>query len=629
LGATQSRATAGQAFQELVMRGGYLKCFWLSAAVLLGLASAASFADEPLIYSTIEPAQIRLGDSARLTITNLGGDTNPISLPVVSGLKFEIVGRTQEIQIINGTTMPSSSIVVRVTPEMAGIFTIPGVTRKSPPLVLQVNGAGSASVPRANVPAAPVPPPPILSGGSIPKGVHLSDDGSAYVRLSIPKREVYVGESVPVDIEVGMRSGFVSSLNGLPKLTGDNFTLNNLSRQPERSEKLINGEPFVVFTWRSVLAVVKPGTFPLSAEVPLTVKIRTRPRGQSQLDDQFGDPFWQNLFGTTVPKDISVRSPSQELKVEELPMQGRPADFHGAIGTFSITSDISPVKAEAGDPMTLRMRVSGSGNFDRVDSSMLEHLDQWKTYPPKSSFNTSDPIGFNGMKTFEQPVIASQPGMQTLPALSFSYFDPNTRHYETARSAPLSVTVSPSLADSTLAAPPVAAGAAAQPGGKRADGLRPDQAEAAAPVASLLPLYLQPRFLPIPSLLALAFAAGWIGVRRRRNLSAESPSGYVRTHTRAAKRVLAQMDAAARAGDAALFFDCARTALQRLLAARWQIATEEVTAAELEAHSDADDDIRQLFSLADESKYSGGKLSATDFARWMSLVRQRLSEKPA
>lgn len=611
------------------MRSCYSTWLWLIAALLLGLASAAAFADDPLVYATIEPAQIRLGDSARLTITNLEDGTNQISLPVVSGLKFEIVGRTREIQIINGTTMPSSSIVVRVTPQMAGIFTIPAVTPKSSPLILQVNAAGSAIAPRANVPAAPIPSPPILSGGSIPKGVHLTDDGSAYVRLSIPKREVYVGESVPVDIEVGMRSGFVSSLNGLPKLTEDNFTLNNLSHQPERTERLINGEPFVVFTWRSVLAVVKPGIFSLAAEVPLTVKIRTRPRGQTLLDDQFGDPFWQNLFGATVPKDIDVKSPAQELKVQELPAQGRPADFHGAIGTFSVTSDISPVKGEVGDPMTLRMRVTGSGNFDRVDSSMLDHLDQWKTYPPKSSFNTSDPIGFSGMKTFEQPVIASKPGTQTLPALSFSYFDPNTRHYETAHSAPLSVTVSPSLADSTQSASQVAANTAGQAGDKSAAGLRPDQADAAASAASLMPPYLQPKFLPIPSLLALAFAAGWIGVRRRRNLSAEPKSGYGRPHSRAAKRVLAQMDTAARAGDAAQFFDCARAALQGLLAARWQIATEEVTAAELATRSDADDDIRQLFSLADESKYSGSKLSTTDFARWMSIVRQRLSEKPA
>jgi hypothetical protein len=593
----------------------------LAALGLLGVfVAAAAFADDPLVYATLQPAQIQLGESAQFTITNLGDGTNPVTMPVVSGLKFEIIARTREMQVINGTMLPSSSIVMRVTPQIAGIFTIPAVTPKAQPLVLQVNAAASGtSLPHPTGPGAPIPPP-ILSGGSIPKGVRLTDDGSAYVRLSIPKREVYVGESVPVEMEVGMRSGFVASINGLPKLTDDNFALNNLSRQPERTEKLINGEPFVLLTWRSTLAVVKPGTFSLAAEVPLTVKIRTRPKRESSLDDRFGDPFWQNLFGATIPKDINVTSPAQELTVHELPAEGRPSDFHGAIGTFSISSDVSPTKADVGDPLTLRMRVTGSGNFDRVDSSMLDHVDQWKTYPPKSSFNSSDPLGFNGMKTFEQPVIASKAGVQELPGLTFSYFDPNKRRYETARSAPLSVSISPSLADSRTA--PAVPSTAALPDSKYAAGLRPDHAETTA-TPSLIPLYLQSKFLPVPSIVVLAFAAGWLSARRRRGVGERQPASD-RIASRAAKRVLAQMQAAARAGDAALFFETARTALQSLLAARWQLAPGDITTSEVGGRVGADGEIRELFALADEAKYSGRKPSATDFARWLRIVRRHL-----
>ena len=608
------------------MSGYHIRVIRRAAWALAGVFIAAmAFADDPLVYATIQPAQILLGESAQFTITNLGDGTNPITMPVVAGLKFEIIGRTREVQLINGTTLPSSSIVMRVTPQMAGIFTIPAVTPRAQPLVLQVNAAAAGTSRSAQArPAAPLPPP-ILSGASIPKGVRLTDDGSAYVRLSVPKREVYVGESVPVEIEVGMRSGFVASLNGLPKLTDDNFALNNLSRQPERTEKLINGEPFVLLTWRSTLAVVKPGAFSLSAEAPLTVKIRTRPKQESSLDDRFGDPFWQNLFGATIPKDIDVKSPAQELTVRELPAEGRPADFHGAIGTFTIASDVSPTKADVGDPLALRMRVTGSGNFDRVDSTMLDHLDQWKTYPPKSSFNTSDPIALGGMKTFEQPVIASKPGVQELPGLTFSYFDPNTRHYETARSAPLSVSISPSLADSRAA--PQALGTAALADNKFAAGLRPDHVETPAR-SSLIPLYLQPKFLAVPSIVILAFAAGWVSARRRRGAGGRQ-SATDRIASRAANRSLAQMQAAARAGDVALFFDSARRALQSMFAARWQLAPEEITAAELEDRLGAQSDIRELFELADEAKYSGRKFTATDFARWLRIVRRQLMSDKA
>jgi hypothetical protein len=557
----------------------------------------------------------------------LGDVAAPITMPVVSGLQFEIIGRTRQIEIINGTTLSSTSIVVQVTPQMAGIFSIPGVTPKSQPLVLQVNGLpGSAGAPRLSGSQAPRPPP-ILSGASIPKGVHLSEDGSAYVKLSAPKREVYVGESIPVEIEVGMRSGFVTSLNGLPKLTGDDFTLNYLSHQPDRSEKMIDGQAFVLLTWRSVLSVVKPGSFPLSAEVPLTVKIRTQPRRESALDDQFGDPFWQNFFGASVPKDINVQSPAQELKVLALPAEGRPADFHGAIGSFAIESDVTPAKADVGDPLTLTMRVVGSGNFDRVDSTMLDHLEHWKTYPPKSTFNTNDPLKHKGEKVFEQPLIASQPGAQTVPPLSFSYFDPSTKRYETVHSAPLHVTISPSLADSTQTALQVAASGASAAANKAAEGLKPDHGAAEAMVSSLIPPYLQPRFLAIPSLLAVAIAGAWMAVRRRAN-----PTGRVSARNRFVakknQRVLTQMEAAARAGNAAVFFNAARDALQQTLAVRWQVGPEEVTAAEVRARLGDDPDIEQLFALADESKYSDQDLRTADFARWMHAVRQRLSDEP-
>jgi len=79
-----------------------------------------------------------------------------------------------------------------------------------------------------------------------------------------------------------------------------------------------------------------------------------------------------------------------------------------------------------------------------------------------------------------------------------------------------------------------------------------------------------------------------------------------------------------------LFFDSARTALQSVLATRWQLTPEEITSTEVESRVGADDEIRQLFALADEAKYSGRNLTATDFARWLRIVHRHLmSDKAA
>ena len=583
------------------------------------LALAPASAEAPLVSATIKPAQITVGESAQLTITTLGTGMEPISLPVVPGLEFRVMDRSRRNEIIRGAALATTTTVVRVTPQAAGTFTIPGLTPTSQPLVLRVSpnsaiGASSKA--------------PVLAGGTAANGIRMSADGSAFVRLSMPKRDLYVGESVPVAIEVGMRAGFVSSLNGLPTLAGsEDFTLNNLSRRPERNEQSIDGKPFTLLIWHSVLAGVKPGTFALTVESPLTVRIRTGPQREAMLEDQLGDPFMQHFFGATVQKDIKVASAPVELTVSTLPAQGRPPDFSGAVGTFQIASDVSPSTASAGDPLTLRLHVTGSGNFDRVDSTMLEHVEQWKTYPPKSSFKSSDTLGYKGEKTFEQPLIASKPGAQTLPGLTFSYFDPATRRYETARTPPLSVTISPALADRTLSASEIAAGSAVTPAGQSSSRLRPDHLAADTLVNSLVPLYLQPRFLAIPSLLALAFAGGWLRLRTRAANPNYEASARDRALSKAANQVLVQLNEAARAGDPAEFFNLARSALQRMLAPRWQVAAGQITTTDVEARLGGEsdgEDIRQLFALADEANYSGHEPATIDFARWTQVVRRRM-----
>ena len=356
-----------------------------------------------------------------------------------------------------------------------------------------------------------------------------------------------------------------------------------------------------------------------------------------------GDPFMQNIFGASITKDITATSMPSDLTVLELPVEGRPPYFSGAVGSFKIAGDISSTTAAAGDPLTLRMHVTGTGNFDRVDSAMLEHLDQWKTYPPKSSFKASDTLGLKGEKIFEQPLIASKPGTQSLPGLAFSYFDPSAHRYETVRSAPLNVTISPSLADSSLNAqpnaapnaspnaPPLPTGTASSAGlaatAASNSGLRPDHVVTEAGSDTLVPPYLQPRFLMIPSLLALSFAGGWWGLRRRA-ADSSGARGRRRGASKDSNRVLQGLATAARAGDAASFFTLALAALER--AAPTELEAERFETGRLEAEpgveleagrGDENDDIRRFLALADEVNYAGRRPTPAEFERWIQFIR--------
>ena len=581
--------------------------------LLAPLADANAMADAALAYETVEPARIKLGESAIMRVTSLDGYLDNIRLPTVAGLKFEMLGRAQGLEFVNGQSSPAWYILVRVTPQFVGVFSIPGLTPKSPTVGLEVVTVDAPN-PYAWRSQKPTPPPAPVSKAPIPKGIQLKAGGAAFVQLVMPSRAVYVGESVPVDIELGIRPGIVTSLNGLPALSGSEFTLNNLSKQPLRRDQTIEGSPFLIMTWHSAVTAVKPGDFSLSVETPISVRIDTRSDEDRAFAARLGWPFSQIPYKGIAPKDVTIASPSSSLKVVSLPTQGRPNDFGGAIGDFQVSSDTSATRVAAGDPLTLRLRISGVGNFDRVDSAMFDHLDHWKTYPAKSSFTAKDSSGNKGEKVFEQPLIAARPGEQSIPSLEFSYFNPNTQHYERARTQPIKVMVAASLADSSLGAPSGTSDALMKPS---SEGLRPDHRRPQSGVSDLRPLYFQARFLSIPATLALILAGAVFWVRPH----------PARAISRATRRMLARLDAAAQSGDSTVFLTVARDALLQALATRWRMSPDQITPIELkERLGVVGEDIERLFALADEAKYSQHLPSDTDFKHWLGLVRGQLTD---
>jgi hypothetical protein len=598
-----------------------LSWYWSHAvaSLVVYLALAALASADGLTYQVLQPTSIVMGESAYLKISSVDSELQNIKVPEVQGLTFELLGHSRQMEFSGGIASETSSIVVRVTPQIAGIFKIPAPAPTSNPVILEVlTDRNAGNPPLAMNGQGPREPPPAKPKTENATGIHFVADGSAFVQLKMPKGAVYVGESVPVDIEVGVRPGIVTSLNGLPSVKGGDFTLDNLSRQPERREEIIDGKPFLKLVWHSVLAAVKAGDFTLTVDTPLTVKISGRPAEDQAFASLLGGPFLQNFYNTVVPKETTITSQPSELHVLPLPTSGRPADFTGAVGQFKVASDVSAAQISAGDPVTLRMHVSGAGNFDRVDTQMLDRNEQWKTYPPKSSFSPADLIGYKGEKTFEQPLIAAQTGEQTIPSLSFSYFDPETKRYERTDTAPIKLNVDASRADSSLKAPAEATKPDARLANRTGRDLRPDHAPTPS-AESLIPLYLRPGYLAVPAALALAFAVGLVVLKR-------APRRFA---SKATERALEHLGELARSAETSTFYVAAREFLLQNLSLTWQLPVEEITSTELQARLDQDaEDVAHLFALADEAKYAGRAADGTDLSQWLTLVRRHVHEAP-
>ena len=339
---------------------------WFAAIGLLLMGEAAFPVPSETALQSIEPAIISLGASAQLTITSIGSETPAITPPMVPGLEFLAVGQSQQVQIINGVTSSRTTVTYQVIPQQAGVFSIPSALPGAEPVVLTVTrGTGSApggqSAPGGAVQGGQTQPSSSLPAATTRQGAN----GAAFVRLRLSKHELYVGEMVPVDIQVGARDGMVASLNGPPTLNGDAFTLSKLPENPSRTEEIVDGKPFIVFTWHTALVAVKPGSLSLTMDTPLTVRVRTpgRPDGGffngSGFEDLFNDPAFQNFFGASTQRDVTVSSAPETFTVLPLPAEGRPEDFTGAVGKFAVSSELLQDRAGEGDPVTLRMRVTG------------------------------------------------------------------------------------------------------------------------------------------------------------------------------------------------------------------------------------------------------------------------------
>jgi hypothetical protein len=594
--------------------------------ILVGIARAAT------VTATLDTQQISAGEPAQLTVTVTGSQEQP-AIPDVEGLDITPVGQSTQIEVINGSMTSSACDTYQVTPQREGTFVIPAIRAggaSSQPLTLRV-GQGSG-------PTASVPSPMPGSNPALPAPAANPDDTAptttgrfGMVQVTLPQGNFYVGQMIPVVVKAYIPDGLQATITDLPQMTSDAFAMNPLSTKPDRSVEVVNGQEYIVMTWNSALTAVKAGDFPLSLQMPETVIVPQRtPQMNSDPDDMFNN-FFRNAFSSMnggVRKEIKLASNAQTVKVQPLPDAGRPADFHGAVGQFDVEASATPTQVNAGDPITLRLRVSGKGNFDRVSSDMLAADSHWKTYSTKSKFEASDSDGFQGSKTIEQPVIPNDASVSVVPSLSFSFFDPELGRYVTRTTAPIAVTVSGAPANSVVNPAPVAAAGSAAPAmtpsGAGNNELVPNKLDPGLFVSSLRPVFASPWFLAGQALPLLALLAG-LGLIRWQKAASNPARSKASAVQQAIRQQVLAMDAAIKDHQTDAFFIHARNALQQRLGQQWNVRPETITLADVEAQlGEGGETIRPIFQMADQASYSDLHFEEADLRQWREVVLNEL-----
>ncbi len=611
------------------LRRSVLPIALLLAAVIGVSAKAAS------VTATLEPSEIAFGDAAQLTVTVQGQTEEAPQIPSVSGLSFQPMGQSSQIQIINGAMSANVSHSYLVSPTRMGTFNIPAIAvggAQSQPVVLKVVKRPGAAAPQGNSGQRALPAPQVSGSDEDVSGPDRNSFG--FLRIVAPKKEFYVGEMVPVELKAFFRAGVELRVDGLPKLNSDAFTMNKLSDQPARSQQMVGNVPYTVFTWNTVITAVKAGDYEMTVELPTTVTVRQRvqrpqmrnPFGDQFFDDVFNDPFFANFFGSAKQKEVALSSQGDSVKIISLPAENRPAGFSGAVGQFDFTTEASPVQAAVGDPITLKMKVAGAGNFDRVIAPDVKD-DAWKTYKPSAKFEAEDSAGFSGAKTFEQALVAQRGGKLEIPALAFSFFNPETKQYVTKSSAPISIEVSGQAIASSPAPATAAPGNDANKPAAAAPELVPNKVFAGTFTRSLRPWILNPWIIAGIAMCVAGLLTANFLVRRRQMLARDPQRLFIANTRREVQAQVKIMESAVAQGAATEFFAAARGAFQSALGLLWNVPPRAITLAEINSRMNGKaEGFRFIFELADEVTYTGRSFGPDDLRKWLRTVNVELKK---
>ena len=423
----------------------------------MGATNVANSQD-PQVSVQIDKDEVVLGDRVQLTVTVEGASrATPPELPEIPNFNVRYLGSRSE-------SFRSVSVIVQgkrveekrsgggihyeyaLTPKKVGMLEIPPFSfmvdgeryHTSKPYVIQVTDAPAAR-----------------------------EDIS--MRVTVDKETVYLGESVLLTFELFFDKNIQDySLNipwyGALKdfLVQDpehdsnkqyaRLIVNDKEKiSAEKKIVTLRGKRYTVLTFQKILTPISDGVYSLDpaflrAEV---VEGYQTPRKRRFLFKSYFDwMFEDDFFGRrAVTETVVARSEPLLLTVKALPEKNRPSTFTGAVGSFDFQVSAKPSTVQRGEPVTVTLKVIGSGNFNEIQLPKFPELSAFKAYAPEIRTETSLVEGMAiGEKIFERVLVGRREGTYEIPPLVFTFFDPEAGNYQTITRGPFTIQVTPGAA---------------------------------------------------------------------------------------------------------------------------------------------------------------------------------------
>jgi hypothetical protein len=332
--------------------------------------------------------------------------------PNVPGLTFASIGQSSQFNFVNGQSSSVLTYNFLVRAAQPGEYTIPAL---------------SALVDGKKMTSQPLKLKVLKSGQPTPESEIVGKN--AFLKVVAAKNEVYLGEVLPLEIRLYARQG---NIRQTPQLSQEGFTVGKMIQQ-QVTKTAINNQYYSLLVYKTFVIPAKTGRLQLG---PATMMLAV-PHPNARV----------SVFGEIIDwMDVTLTADALTIDVRPLPTNNVPADFNGAVGSYSLNLALSTNAVTVGDPLTLTVQIGGHGPIESLTLSSLDKWRDFKIYPPITKVETTDQFGLDGTKTFEQAIIPENADMKELPPVTFSFFDPEQKSYRTVSHPASPIIVRPGTA---------------------------------------------------------------------------------------------------------------------------------------------------------------------------------------
>ena len=407
------------------------------AVLLFSLFSLVVKAQDNDIKFEAVLSKAKLGQNERLRVSfEMNKDGDFFEAP--SFENFEVLmGPSQSISssFINGKRSFSKSYTYVLRPKKQGQLIIDSAS-------ITIDNTVYTTDPKTVLVTEPIDNP------NAPKTAQDIADESLYLVATLSNDRPYLNQGVLVTYTLYFSPRvYINNFIPVENPTYKNFWSQDLPiKEYETRRTTFRNESFNAVDLKTVvLYPQKSGSLALDPfALELYVQIPTGRR------DFFGDPIMRSATKTVKAGDLSIN-------VKELPEEGKPINFSGAVGDFELSVDASRTSLEANESTQIKVKITGKGNLKLLSIPELSLPSALEKYDPEYTDDVRvNREGMNGSVINSYTVVPRYAGSYPVDPLEFTYFDPNSKSYRTLISDPFDLTVEGSkLLPSTNASAPI------------------------------------------------------------------------------------------------------------------------------------------------------------------------------